>query len=563
MPLLQLTTDHGQRTALFPVALAFVITICLAVLPAWALSPDELLLIGNSNSLEGALLVEHYRELRGVPKENVVALKVPLSESISTEDYQQLVVPPIRQFLRQHHLEQKIKCLVTFYGMPIRILPRRQTVEVAREINSLQDALSVIRPQLTPAVDKAEDLAQSLNPTFHVVGGATIEDFDRRANAAGAVISVAIDSELNPQKKNAAISGLINAYAPLLGLGPLIDRLGSHITFRDAAAAKRVQDAVTKYKSAVQTISNLKDQLYDPAIRRQVRDLVRDNFGLLEYARILQGQLDYLQIPQSGSALDNELPLVMWDYYPRTRWMVNPYRYGLPPLNLPQTFMVMRIDAPTPKAAERLIDDSIATEKSGLHGVFVIDAQSLGGHNSAYDECDLHLARLYSIVQDKSKITPVYDYHKEVITRPLGHYIKNVALYCGWYSVNQYIPAFEFARGAVGFHIASFTMNTLHNPPGNWCLGLMKDGVDATLGPCDEPYLTAFPLADEFFPLLMTGKLTLAEVYWKTTPMTSWMMSMIGDPLYTPFKADPAIAVSDLPMGLQRAVTQANGPSGR
>ena len=69
-----------------------------------------------------------------------------------------------------------------------------------------------------------------------------------------------------------------------------------------------------------------------------------------------------------------------------------------------------------------------------------------------------------------------------------------------------------------------------------------------------EPYLAAMPAPEEFFPLLLTGKLTLAEVYWKTTPMTSWMMSFIGDPLYTPFKANPPMQVQDLPHGLRAAL---------
>jgi hypothetical protein len=88
-----------------------------------------------------------------------------------------------------------------------------------------------------------------------------------------------------------------------------------------------------------------------------------------------------------------------------------------------------------------------------------------------------------------------------------------------------------------------------------WVHGLLNDGVVATMGAVDEPFLQAFPHPDEFFELLLTGKLTLAEVYWKTTPMASWMLSMIGDPLYRPFAAHPALDVADLPGDLRRAIT--------
>ena len=70
---------------------------------------------------------------------------------------------------------------------------------------------------------------------------------------------------------------------------------------------------------------------------------------------------------------------------------------------------------------------------------------------------------------------------------------------------------------------------------------MLEKGVAATLGPVKEPYLQSFPLPDVFFPLLMTGQHPLIEVYYRTTPYLSWRQVLIGDPLYTPFKKQPAI----------------------
>ena len=50
-----------------------------------------------------------------------------------------------------------------------------------------------------------------------------------------------------------------------------------------------------------------------------------------------------------------------------------------------------------------------------------------------------------------------------------------------------------------------------------WCAGLLNDGIAATVGPTNEPFLATFPQPDDFFPVLFTGKLTLGETYWKTT----------------------------------------------
>ena len=110
-------------------------------------------------------------------------------------------------------------------------------------------------------------------------------------------------------------------------------------------------------------------------------------------------------------------------------------------------------------------------------------------------------------------------------------------------------------EGAIGFHVASSELVSLRTPnERGWVHGLINDGVVGTLGPVAEPYLHSFPPADEFFPLLMTGELTLAEVYWKTNPLTSWMNACIGDPLYRPYKVNPPLKVTDLPEELRAAL---------
>ncbi len=142
--------------------------------------------------------------------------------------------------------------------------------------------------------------------------------------------------------------------------------------------------------------------------------------------------------------------------------------------------------------------------------------------------------------------------------------VKDCALYCGWYSVRHYIPFATFKPGAVAYHVASYEMISLHmEGEKGWCAGLLNDGVAATLGAVAEPYLSAFPLPDEFFPLLMTGKCNLAEAYWSTLPQVSWMMTCVGDPLYTPFAKDPQMKVNELPEPLQALFTKTAATSSK
>jgi uncharacterized protein (TIGR03790 family) len=132
------------------------------------------------------------------------------------------------------------------------------------------------------------------------------------------------------------------------------------------------------------------------------------------------------------------------------------------------------------------------------------------------------------------------------------------ALYCGWYSHARYVDAFDWQPGAVGYHIASSEATALRRP-GNqvWCNAMLEDGACATLGPAAEPYLAAFPLPDDFFPLLLTGRYTLVETYYRTKPLNSWQMVLVGDPLYNPFKNHPALDESHLPERMKRNVAGA------
>jgi uncharacterized protein (TIGR03790 family) len=217
----------------------------------------------------------------------------------------------------------------------------------------------------------------------------------------------------------------------------------------------------------------------------------------------------------------------------------------------------MRLDGPTDQIVHDIITTSIAVEKTGLQGQVALDARGMPEDNS-YGGYDQTIRNLATILK-KTKLQVTLDNTPSLFP---DHSQFHVALYCGWYSVGHYHPCCQFEPGAVGFHIASFEMTSLRDR-GNtgWCRGLLLDGIDTTLGPVNEPYLQSFPRADEFFPLLLTGKLTLAEVYWKTTPMASWMQCCIGDPLYNPFKVNAPLKVADLPADLQPIFKTAPAPA--
>jgi uncharacterized protein (TIGR03790 family) len=128
----------------------------------------------------------------------------------------------------------------------------------------------------------------------------------------------------------------------------------------------------------------------------------------------------------------------------------------------------------------------------------------------------------------------------------------DAAIYCGWYSLANYVDAFDWKPGAIGYHMASSEATTIRDLESQvWCKRMLEDGVCATLGPVDEPYLLAFPRPSEFIPLIVGGNHTFVECVYRTKPFNSWMMTAIGDPLYNPFAGknivkDPPAAYEQL-----------------
>jgi uncharacterized protein (TIGR03790 family) len=515
---------HRRFIRFAPLAAIF----CLAGMslrPALALQPDQILLITNKNSPDSQNLAAQYCQLRGVPADQTLALDLPTDEEMPFETYETGVVAPVRRFLNVHQLQNKVKCLLTFYGVPFRVGAKHNTPADDRELAELKDLRAATVKELQPVLVQLETKAGGLDATFKPGVGETVPALIARAQAVVSVIAAKIPTITDADQ----IAELRSLLQTIAGPGET-DR------------------------SAGEQVRRLESARWDRQVRSQLRRAALANFGLAGLLRVLELQIEYLTTDNTAAATDNELALLWWDYYPRHRRLGNPLNLiysGRPSPAL----MVMRLDGPDPATVSRMMQTSVDVEKTGIQGIIAIDARGLPpidakGNLNPYGEFDETLRHLAYMLRTTTKLKIKLDDQDLVFP---AHSVKNVAFYCGWYSVANYIPGCDFNPGAVGYHVASFEMVTLHTPSSRWVRGLLSDGVVATLGPVAEPGLEAFPKPDEFFPLLLTGKLTMAEVYWKTTPCTSWMISFIGDPLYTPCKLHPPMKVEDLPRGLQRA----------
>ncbi len=283
-------------------------------------------------------------------------------------------------------------------------------------------------------------------------------------------------------------------------------------------------------------------------------DMLNQSKGRLEQQQFLMSQAE------SYAAVDSELAMMWYPKYPLTRWQLNLRYFTIPEANrlrAPKIVLTCRVDGPTPTVAKRLIEDALKAEAAGgPQGFAYVDARGMGwnqasdivaGSYGGYDEAMRELAALFKRTGFRTELE-----NTDALFPPGA--CPRTALYCGWYSLANYIPCCELMTGSIAYHVASFEAVSLREANNKrWVPNLLQDGAAVTIGPVAEPYLISFPKPAVFFGFLLAGH-TVVESYWLSTPFTSWQMMIIGDPLYRPFARKPRLESKDIkpsPQGSQ------------
>ena len=398
----------------------FVLLWCSGV---FALEPDEILVIANRQISASERIAEYYCEKRKIPKKNIIYLALGYNprESIGRDDYERSLALPIRREL-QRRFPGEIRCLITTFGIPIKVGPRGRLPGMGGKLSELKGLLRQQKQRL-------EQLEQDI-------------------------------------------------------------------------ALDRKQVSIQK-KQINQKISRM------------------------------QLEIDRISGKETNASVDSELSMVLFRTYDLYRWQPNMLRGDVLGLGF-RTLMVSRLDGPDDKIVKGLIDKALTAEKTGLKGIAYIDSRGIV-KKDLYGHFDQSLRDLAAFIRSSTKM-PIKEEQTGKLFMPRS--CPQTAVYCGWYSVKKYVDAFDFIDGAVGFHIASFEAQQLRDPNSStWCAAMLADGITATLGAVDEPYLHTFPQPKAFFAELFKGG-CLVEAYYRTKPYNSWQLVLIGDPLYRPFKKD-------------------------
>ena len=508
--------------------------------PVMALSPQDLLVVYNSNMPQSQETAEYYAKKRGIPAGNLLGVAVEPFEEITHDEYERELAPAVRKAAQDMRARGKKPSVLLVYGMPLRVASGGLPVnypDITDVAEAKQEELKYLILELLLQIDHLA--APPDRPEIRT-------KYIQKNHSTQDLLHMAAESLQDGQNFLARNSlpvldkvQMATLMARLTGAHPLDTTAGRDIT---AEPGKPIPWYTLL--AIGRDLETFKGVLPENARSRAA--LIRLTGGLIEELKFWEHVGDLYKNPDPVASVDSELCMVLVPEYQKASWLPNPFLPEYDSHKLIENvradrLMVCRLDGPDTDVVRRMIDDSLYAEQNGLNGTFYIDARGLGltGRPGSYSWYERHLINLSKIITDHTSMEVVLDQTPELLP---PHKCKNAALYCGWYSLGNYVPCFEWERGAVGFHVASAEAKTLkiRGRP-LWCKSMLEAGAAATLGPVGEPYLNSFPLPDRFFPLLLEGNLTLMEVYFRTIPHLSWKQTLIGDPLYRPFKAHPAL----------------------
>jgi uncharacterized protein (TIGR03790 family) len=135
------TVTQSTKSKLFSPTfhVGFILLVCCGI--ASALEPDEILVIANKDIEASGQIARYYCEKRNVPTKNILSLPLgaTLTDTISRDDYEKLLATAIRKRLLTAYLPGQIRCLLTTYGVPIKVGPRGVLAGMEGKLKELKE----------------------------------------------------------------------------------------------------------------------------------------------------------------------------------------------------------------------------------------------------------------------------------------------------------------------------------------------------------------------------------------------------------------------------------------
>ena len=172
---------------------------------------------------------------------------------------------------------------------------------------------------------------------------------------------------------------------------------------------------------------------------------------------------------QDESSVDSELVYLGISEYDLAGPLNNLYyqkETSISDSSLTPLLFTCRLDGPSYEVCQRMLEDSLAIEDTGLWGACYLDHALKGKEYEIGDEWLRGIARTNRKAGIPTIVEPFRD------TFPTNYPMTDAALYYGWYAthVNGPLrnPRFKFKRGAVAVHLHSFSAAKIESTNKHW-----------------------------------------------------------------------------------------------
>jgi uncharacterized protein (TIGR03790 family) len=155
--------------------LLLAIIFLIPASPAAAVGAANVLIVVNGNSLLSRQIAEYYARRRAIPSQNVCTIKAPDRESITREEYDQVVAGPVAGCLQSRGLTESVLYIVLTQGVPLRVKgvvsPEGDNASVDSELTLLYGKLHGVKYPINGVVSNPfyrQGSAEFRHPLFPI-----------------------------------------------------------------------------------------------------------------------------------------------------------------------------------------------------------------------------------------------------------------------------------------------------------------------------------------------------------------------------------------------------------
>ena len=134
-------SPQGAHEGQTPKLILKIVVLCCTAPLLWSQPPDTVLIVVNQPSALSRKIGEYYAERRHIPASNICRLNASLNEEISRSEFDEQIAHPVRDYLRDHKLTERVLYIATTAGVPLKV---RGNTGLSGEAASVDSELTLL-----------------------------------------------------------------------------------------------------------------------------------------------------------------------------------------------------------------------------------------------------------------------------------------------------------------------------------------------------------------------------------------------------------------------------------